>query len=186
MVVDFSSVVVLSIIPVLVISFGCFFVCIECDGKIVAKWNDTDVVATPKRRSSGSVEYTHERATRLMLVGIALKNKDQFKNVVRSVREDPGVLAGVAGLLQDTGCYEEFEVVSSTQVRTLAEDKHITSVGKLYLVDLQQILSRSEPGALSAVNSCNRWRLVGLWMRDSERLWGPDVLHRLIRNATVV
>ena len=56
------------------------------------------------------------------------------------------------------GCYEENEVVMSTQVRSLAEDKNITSVGKQYLVDLRQILSTCEPGVLSASNVKNLLR----------------------------
>ena len=51
-------------------------------------------------------------------------------------REHPGFVAGVAGLLKDMGCYEETEVVTLRRARTLAEDKNITSVGKLYFVDL--------------------------------------------------
>ena len=35
------------------------------------------------------VEDKHETSTRLMLVGIALKNKDQLKTVIRSVKEHP-------------------------------------------------------------------------------------------------
>ena len=55
-----------------------------CEGKMVVKCNDKDVFVTPKRRSSGLVEDKHETASRLMLVGIALKQKDQLKNVIRS------------------------------------------------------------------------------------------------------
>ena len=56
------------------------------------------------------------------------------------------------------GCFEENEVVTPTQARSPVEDKNITCVGKLYLVDLRQILSKCEPGALSAANFKNLLR----------------------------
>ena len=40
----------------------------------------------PTERSSRPVEDKHERASRLMLVGIVVKNQDQLKNVIPSVR----------------------------------------------------------------------------------------------------
>ena len=42
---------------------------------MVVMCNDSNVFVTPERRSSGSVEDKHEKATRLALVAIALKNK---------------------------------------------------------------------------------------------------------------
>ena len=57
---------------------------------MVVKCDDNDVFVTPWRRSSGCAEDKHEKASRLMLVGISLKQKDKFKNVIRSVREHPG------------------------------------------------------------------------------------------------
>ena len=68
---------------------------------MVVQFSNNDVFLAPKRRSSGFFEDKHEKASRLMLAGIALEQKDQLKNVIRSVREHPGVLASVVGLLKD-------------------------------------------------------------------------------------
>ena len=125
---------------------------------MVVKSNDNDVFVTTKAAFKSSCRR-QKRESVTVDVG---RHRSETERPVQEGhllgQGHRGVLACVVGWLKDTGCFE-IEVLTSTQVRSLAED-------------VQQILSKCEPGVLSSSESQElaeelEWNFECDWEGDS-------------------